>query len=146
MSGIIIAVIIIVAVLAVVMLVITSCLSVRIVSETNFCIVERLGKYKKTMTKGVNFMVPYIDKVRVKNNFKEKVFDYPAQHVITKDNATIQVDTTVYLKIFDPKLFAYGAEDPFLAIEFLTSTTLRNLIGELELDEALTSKKLLTLS
>ncbi|MEA4162458.1 SPFH domain-containing protein [Mycoplasma sp. 4404] len=143
MSGIVIAVIIIVAVLAVVMLVITSCLSVRIVSETNFCIVERLGKYKKTMTKGVNFMAPYIDKIRVKNNFKEKVFDYPAQHVITKDNATIQVDTTVYLKIFDPKLFAYGAEDPFLAIEFLTSTTLRNLIGELELDEALTSREII---
>ncbi|MBN0919108.1 SPFH domain-containing protein [[Mycoplasma] gypis] len=117
--------------------------SIKIVPETNFWVVQRLGKYHKTLNKGVNFIVPIIDKVVVKENLKEKVLDFPAQSVITKDNATIRVDTVVYLKIFDPKLYSYGAETPLKAIENLVATTLRNLIGELELDQSLTSREVI---
>lgn len=114
---------------------------IRVVSESNFCIVERLGKYKTTWKKGIHWKLHFVDKVVVKNNFKEKVFDFPAQKVITKDNAIVEVDTVVYLKIFDPKLFAYGAENPIFAVENLSSTTLRNLLGDLDLDQSLTSRE-----
>ncbi|MGX9358368.1 SPFH domain-containing protein [Mycoplasma sp. 128] len=119
------------------------CLSIKIVPETYFWIVQRLGKYHRTLEKGVNFIFPIIDRVVVKENIKEKVFDFPVQSVITKDNATIKVDTVVYLKIFDAKLYSYGAENPFKAIENLVATTLRNLIGELELDQSLTSREII---
>ncbi|WLP85360.1 SPFH domain-containing protein [Mycoplasma seminis] len=117
--------------------------SIVIVSETNFVIVQRLGKYHKTLRKGLHFIIPYLDQCALKENFKEKVMDFPAQSVITKDNATIKVDTVIYLKIVDAELFAYGAERPWLAIENLTATTLRNLIGEIELDESLTSREII---
>lgn len=114
--------------------------SLKIVAQSNFIIVERLGKYHKTLKNGLNFVIPFIDKVRLRDNYKEKVLDFDAQDVITKDNATIKVDTVVYLQITDPKLYAYGAEEPKRAIENLSATTLRNLLGELELDETLTSR------
>ncbi|MEE3928630.1 SPFH domain-containing protein [Mycoplasmopsis ciconiae] len=118
-------------------------LSIKVVNEREFYVVQRFGKYHKTLLKGINFIFPIIDKIYKKENLKEKVFDFPAQSVITKDNATIKIDTVVYLKIVDPKLFAYGAERPIFAIENLTATTLRNVIGELELDEALTSREII---
>ncbi|SJZ47424.1 SPFH domain-containing protein [Mycoplasmopsis verecunda] len=117
--------------------------SIVIVPETNFVIIQRFGKYRKTLHKGLHFIVPFIDEKALVENFKEKVMDFPAQSVITKDNATIKVDTVVYLKIVDAQLFAYGAERPYLAIESLTATTLRNLIGEIELDESLTSREII---
>lgn len=123
-----------------ILLIIFLAMGIKVVNETDFLIIERFGKYRTTLHKGINFIVPIIDKIRIKDNTKEKVFDFPAQQVITKDNATILVDTVVYLKIQDPKLFAYGAEKPIVAIRNLTSTTLRNLIGELELDQSLTSR------
>ncbi|VEU58722.1 SPFH domain-containing protein [Mycoplasmopsis gallinacea] len=143
MSAVAIAVLVIILVaifsLAVIILVST----IKIVSETNFYVVERFGRYHKILFKGLHFLVPFIERVVVKDSIKEKVFDFPAQSVITKDNATIKIDTVVYLKIEDPKLFAYGAENPIRAIEALVSTTLRNLIGELELDESLTSREII---
>lgn len=116
--------------------------SIKVVSEANFLIIERLGKYSKTWEKGIHIMIPIIDRVVYRENYKEKVFDFPAQTVITKDNTTIKVDTVVYLKIFSPKLFAYGSEKPIKAIENLSATTLRNLLGELELDQSLTSREM----
>ncbi|VEU70558.1 SPFH domain-containing protein [Mycoplasmopsis glycophila] len=118
-------------------------LSIKIVAETHFYVIERLGKYHRVLSKGINFIIPFIDRVAVHDNTKEKVLDFPAQSVITKDNATIKIDTVVYLRIDDPKLFAYGAEKPIRAIENLVSTTLRNLIGELELDQSLTSREII---
>lgn len=115
--------------------------SIRIINEASFFIVERLGKYHKTWKKGIHFKLLGFDKIVVKDSFKEKVFDFPAQKVITKDNAIVEVDTVVYLKIFDPKLFAYGAENPIFAVENLASTTLRNLLGDLDLDQSLTSRE-----
>ncbi|VEU75657.1 membrane protease subunits, stomatin/prohibitin-like protein [Mycoplasmopsis maculosa] len=113
---------------------------IRIVSQSNFAVVERLGKYSRSLKNGLNFIIPIIEKIVLKENYKEKVLDFPEQDVITKDNAGIKVDTVVYLTIVDPKLFAYGAENPMKAIENLSATTLRNLLGELELDETLTSR------
>ncbi|MGY6172592.1 SPFH domain-containing protein [Candidatus Mycoplasma pogonae] len=112
----------------------------KIVPQTYFYVVERLGTYNRTLKNGLHFIVPFIDKIALKENLKEKVLDFPAQDIITKDNAAIKVDTVVYLQITDPKLFAYGAEKPLSAIENLSATTLRNLLGELELDETLTSR------
>lgn len=114
--------------------------SIRIVPQTQFYVVERLGKFHRVLNNGIHFLIPFIDRVRLRENFKEKVFDFAAQDVITKDNATIKVDTVVYLQITDPKLYTYGAEQPKKAIENLSATTLRNLLGELELDETLTSR------
>ncbi|QSF13968.1 SPFH domain-containing protein [Mycoplasma sp. Mirounga ES2805-ORL] len=112
----------------------------RIVPQMKFKIVERLGKYNKTLEGGLHWIIPLIDRVKLTETKQEKVFDFPEQAVITKDNVTMQIDTVVYLKILDPKLFAYGAENPFFAVESLTATTLRNLVGDLELDETLTSR------
>ncbi|QGZ97441.1 peptidase [Mycoplasma sp. NEAQ87857] len=117
--------------------------SIVIIPETSFAIIQRLGKFNRIIERGIHLIIPFIDKVAVKDNSKEKVFDFPAQSVITRDNATIKVDTVVYLKIVDPKLYAYGAERPIVAIEMLTATTLRNLFGELELDESLTSREII---
>ena len=104
-------------------------------------ILERLGAYQATWSTGIHFKVPFIERVARKVNLKEQVVDFPPQPVITKDNVTMQIDTVVYFQITDPKLYAYGVENPIMAIENLTATTLRNIIGDLELDETLTSRE-----
>jgi regulator of protease activity HflC (stomatin/prohibitin superfamily) len=103
--------------------------------------VERLGAYQATWSVGFHFKVPFIDKVAKRVNLKEQVADFPPQPVITKDNVTMRIDTVVYYQITDPKLFAYGVENPMMAIENLTATTLRNVVGDLELDQTLTSRE-----
>ena len=106
-------------------------------------VVERLGAYKETWNTGIHFKTPFIDRVARRVNLKEQVVDFPPQPVITKDNVTMQIDTVVYFQITDPKLFAYGIESPMAAIENLTATTLRNIIGDLELDQTLTSRDII---
>ena len=119
--------------------VLASC--VRIVPQAYAVILERLGAYQATWSTGIHFQVPFIERVARKVNLKEQVVDFPPQPVITKDNVTMQIDTVVYFQITDPKLYAYGVENPLMAIENLTATTLRNIIGDLELDETLTSRE-----
>lgn len=104
-------------------------------------VIERLGAYLTTWPVGLHFKVPFIDRVARNVNLKEQVVDFPPQPVITKDNVTMQIDTVVYYQITDPKLYCYGVENPIMAIENLTATTLRNIIGDLELDETLTSRE-----
>ncbi|MDD2445425.1 MAG: SPFH/Band 7/PHB domain protein [Clostridia bacterium] len=115
-------------------------LSIRIVHQSTAQLVERLGKYHKTLKTGVHFILPIFDKSLPPISLKEKVSDFPPQPIITKDNVTMQIDTVVYFQITDPKLYTYGVENPLSAIENLTATTLRNIVGELELDETLTSR------
>ena len=119
--------------------ILTSC--IRIVPQAQALVVERLGAYLGTYGVGIHFMVPFIDRVAKKVNLKEQVEDFPPQPVITKDNVTMQIDTVVYFQITDPKLYSYGVENPIMAIENLTATTLRNIIGDLELDQTLTSRE-----
>jgi regulator of protease activity HflC (stomatin/prohibitin superfamily) len=114
--------------------------SVRIVQQAKACVVERLGAYSATWNVGLHFKIPFIERIAKTVSLKEQVADFPPQPVITKDNVTMQIDTVIYFQITDPKLYAYGVENPMLAIENLTATTLRNIIGELELDESLTSR------
>jgi regulator of protease activity HflC (stomatin/prohibitin superfamily) len=123
------------------LLVVASC--VRIVPQAHSYVVERLGGYQATWNVGIHFMVPFIDKVAKKVILKEQVVDFAPQPVITKDNVTMKIDTVVFFQITDPKLFAYGVERPILAIENLTATTLRNIIGDLELDQTLTSREII---
>ena len=132
----------IIAVLLVVILVLFA-LSVRIVQQSTAVVVERLGKYHRTLETGVHFIVPIIDRTQRPIVLKEKVADFPPQPIITKDNVTMQIDTVVYYQITDPKLYTYGVENPVSAIENLTATTLRNIIGELELDQTLTSRDII---
>ncbi|NLD19757.1 MAG: SPFH/Band 7/PHB domain protein [Clostridiales bacterium] len=115
--------------------------NIRIVPQANAYVLERLGAYHTTWQVGLHFKIPLIDKVARKVSLKEHVIDFPPQPVITKDNVTIEIDTVVYFQITDPKLYAYGVENPMAAIENLTATTLRNIIGELELDGTLTSRE-----
>ena len=115
--------------------------TVRIVPQAYAYVVERLGAYKETWSVGLHIKIPFFDKVARKVNLKEQVVDFPPQPVITKDNVTMQIDTVVYFQITDPKLYSYGVENPIMAIENLTATTLRNVIGDLELDETLTSRE-----
>lgn len=115
--------------------------NIRIVPQARSYVVERLGAYKSTWQVGLHFKVPVIDKISKKVSLKEMVIDFPPQPVITKDNVTMEIDTVVYFQITDPKLYTYGVEHPMDAIENLTATTLRNIIGELELDESLTSRE-----
>ena len=136
MEGIMIVVIILV-VLALIIAV--SC--IKIVPQAHAVIVERLGVYLATWNVGPHFKAPFIDRVAKRVILKEQVVDFPPQPVITKDNVTMQIDTVVYFQITDPKLYAYGVENPIMAIENLTATTLRNIIGDLELDETLTSRE-----
>ena len=136
MGGLIVAFIIMV-ILALVIVV--SC--IKIVPQAHAFNVERLGGYLATWPVGLHFMIPFIDRVAKKVTLKEQVVDFPPQPVITKDNVTMQIDTVVYFQITDPKLYAYGVENPIMAIENLTATTLRNIIGDLELDETLTSRE-----
>ena len=126
-------------VLALVILV--SC--IKVVPQAQAFVVERLGAYQGTWSVGMHFKMPFIDKVARKVNLKEQVADFPPQPVITKDNASVRIDTVVFYQITDPKLFAYGVENPMMAIENLTATTLRNIIGELEMDETLTSREII---
>ena len=134
-------VIIILIVLAILIWLLVS--NIRIVPQAKAYVVERLGGYHATWQVGLHFKIPLIDKVARKVSLKEKVIDVPPQPVITKDNVTMEIDTVVYFQITDPKLYAYGVESPMDAIENLTATTLRNIIGELELDESLTSRELI---
>lgn len=123
----------------VILVILSSC--IRIVPQAQALVVERLGGYLGTYGVGVHFLIPCIDRVAKKVNLKEQVEDFPPQPVITKDNVTMQIDTVVFFYITDPKMYAYGVERPILAIENLTATTLRNIIGDLELDETLTSRE-----
>ena len=117
--------------------------NIRVVPQAHAYIVERLGAYQSTWSVGLHFKIPVVDKVARKVLLKEQVADFPPQPVITKDNVTMRIDTVVFYQITDPKLFAYGVENPMVAIENLTSTTLRNIIGELELDQTLTSREII---
>ena len=123
----------------VILAVLVSCL--KIVPQAQAYVIERLGAYQGTWSVGFHIKVPFLDKVARKVNLKEQVADFPPQPVITKDNVTMRIDTVVFYQITDPKLFTYGVENPMMAIENLTATTLRNIIGDLELDETLTSRE-----
>ena len=114
--------------------------NIKIVPQAHAYILERLGGYNSTWGVGLHVKIPFIDKIASKESLKEHVVDFPPQPVITKDNVTMQIDTVVYYQITDPKLYTYGVERPMMAIENLTATTLRNIIGDLELDETLTSR------
>lgn len=115
--------------------------NIRIVPQANAYVVERLGAYAGTWEVGLHVKIPLIDKISKKVSLKEHVIDFPPQPVITKDNVTMEIDTVIYFQITDPKLFTYGVANPMAAIENLTATTLRNIIGDLELDESLTSRE-----
>ncbi len=114
--------------------------NIKIVPQANAYILERLGAYKETWGVGLHLKIPFIDSVAGRVSLKEQVVDFPPQPVITKDNVTMQIDTVIYYEITDPKLYTYGVERPITAIENLTATTLRNIIGDMELDETLTSR------
>ena len=136
MGGLLVAFLILVILI---LAVVVSC--IKIVPQAHAYIVERLGGYLATWPVGLHLLIPFIDRVAKKVTLKEQVVDFPPQPVITKDNVTMQIDTVVYFQITDPKLYAYGVENPLMAIENLTATTLRNIIGDLELDETLTSRE-----
>ena len=129
----------IIILIIVVIAILVSC--IKIVPQANAFVVERLGAYQGTWDVGLHFKVPFIDRVAKRVLLKEQVVDFAPQPVITKDNVTMRIDTVVFFQITDPKLFAYGVEAPIMAIENLTATTLRNIIGDLELDETLTSRE-----
>ena len=131
--------ILLVILIILILLVLASC--VKIVPQAQAFIVERLGGYQGTWDVGMHFKVPFIDRVAKRVNLKEQVVDFDPQPVITKDNVTMQIDTVVFFQITDPKLFTYGVESPIMAIENLTATTLRNIIGDMELDQTLTSRE-----
>ena len=125
--------------LVIVIWVLASC--IKIVPQAQAYVVERLGAYQGTWSVGLHFKTPFIDKIAKKVVLKEQVVDFAPQPVITKDNVTMRIDTVVFYQITDPKLFAYGVENPIMAIENLTATTLRNIIGDMELDQTLTSRE-----
>ena len=126
-------------VIVIAVMIVISC--VKVVPQAYAFILERFGAYKATWSTGLHLKVPFIERVARKVNLKEQVVDFPPQPVITKDNVTMQIDTVVFFQITDPRLFAYGVENPIMAIENLSATTLRNIIGDLELDETLTSRE-----
>ena len=130
---------VLIGLVVILIVVLVSC--IKIVPQAQAFVVERLGGYQATWSVGVHFKVPLIDKVAKRVLLKEQVVDFAPQPVITKDNVTMRIDTVVFFQITDPKLFAYGVENPIMAIENLTATTLRNIIGDLELDETLTSRE-----
>jgi len=132
-------IIVFVVLLVIVVITVLSC--IKIVPQAQAYVVERLGAYQGTWSVGLHFKVPFIDKVAKKVLLKEQVVDFAPQPVITKDNVTMRIDTVVFFQITDPKLYSYGVENPIMAIENLTATTLRNIIGELELDQTLTSRE-----
>ena len=130
-----------VVVLILAVMILLSC--IKIVPQANAFVVERLGAYQQTWSVGLHIKVPFIDRVAKRVILKEQVVDFAPQPVITKDNVTMRIDTVVFFQITDPKLFAYGVENPIMAIENLTATTLRNIIGEMELDQTLTSREVI---
>ncbi len=132
---------VLIVLLVLVVLVLASC--IKIVPQAYAYVMERLGAYQGTWSVGIHFKTPFLDKVAKKVNLKEQVVDFAPQPVITKDNVTMRIDTVVFFQITDPKLFAYGVENPIMAIENLTATTLRNIIGEMELDQTLTSREVI---
>ena len=132
---------IILAVLAIAALIIIS--NIQVVQQSRAYVIERLGAFQTVWGVGLHFKVPFIDRVARRVSLKEQVLDYPPQPVITKDNVTMQIDTVVYFSITDPKLYTYGVEQPMAAMETLTATTLRNIIGDLELDQTLTSRDII---
>ncbi len=129
----------VVVLIIIILMILASC--IKIVPQAHAVVVERLGGYLATWGVGIHFKAPFIDRIAKRVLLKEQVVDFPPQPVITKDNVTMQIDTVVYFQITDPKLYAYGVENPIMAIENLTATTLRNIIGDLELDETLTSRE-----
>ena len=131
--------IILVIIIVIALLLLTSC--IKIVPQAKALVIERLGAYQATWSVGLHFKLPIIERVARRVDLKEQVVDFAPQPVITKDNVTMQIDTVVYFQITDPKLYSYGVENPIMAIENLTATTLRNVIGDLELDETLTSRE-----
>ena len=133
--------IVLVVVLVLAVIVLLSC--IKIVPQAHAYVVERLGAYQQTWSVGLHIKVPFIDSVAKRVVLKEQVVDFAPQPVITKDNVTMRIDTVVFFQITDPKLFAYGVENPIMAIENLTATTLRNIIGEMELDQTLTSREVI---
>ena len=130
--------IVLIVLIVVILVILARC--VRVVQQSKAYVIERLGAFHTVWSVGLHFKVPFIDRVLRVVSLKEQVADFPPQPVITKDNVTMQIDTVLYYQITDPKLFAYGVENPMNAIENLTATTLRNIIGELELDQSLTSR------
>ncbi len=135
------AIIVLIVLIIIILIILASC--IRIVPQAYAYVVERLGAYQHSWSVGLHFKVPFIDQVAKKVLLKEQVVDFPPQPVITKDNVTMQIDTVVFFQITDPKLYAYGVENPIMAIENLTATTLRNVIGEMELDQTLTSREII---
>ena len=131
----------IIILVVIIILILASC--IKIVPQANAYVVERLGAYQGTWEVGIHFKMPIIDRVARKVTLKEQVVDFAPQPVITKDNVTMQIDTVVFFQITDPKLYAYGVENPIMAIENLSATTLRNIIGDMELDETLTSREVI---
>lgn len=127
----------------VVILVILLISIMKIVPESQGMVIETLGRYTGTWQRGIHFKIPVIQQIRKKVSFKEQVNDFPPQPVITKDNVTIKIDSVIYYSIFDARLFTYGVENPIIALENLTATTLRNIVGELELDDTLTSRDII---
>ena len=117
--------------------------NINVVQQSRAYVVERMGAFKEVWGVGLHLKMPFIDRVARRVSLKEQVLDYPPQPVITKDNVTMQIDTVVYFQITDPKLYTYGVEQPMMAMENLTATTLRNIIGDLELDQTLTSRDII---
>jgi regulator of protease activity HflC (stomatin/prohibitin superfamily) len=138
-------VIVLLVVLGVILLVaiIAAASSVKIIKQAEIAIVERLGRYYKTWETGIHFLLPFFDRIALKISLKEQVIDYDPQPVITKDNVTMQIDSVVYYQVTDAKLYAYGVQNPISALANFTATTLRNVIGAIDLDEALTSRELI---
>ena len=134
-------VLILLIVIILVLWILASC--IRIVPQAYAIVLERLGAYQATWGTGVHFKLPFVERVARKVHLKEQVVDFPPQPVLTKDNVTMQIDTVVFFQITDPKLYAYGVENPIMAIENLSATTLRNIIGDMELDETLTSREVI---
>lgn len=127
--------------IAIVLVIVSSC--VKVVPQAHAYVIERLGGYQSTWSVGIHFKIPFIDRISRRIILKEQVVDFAPQPVITKDNVTMRIDTVIFYQITDPKLYAYGVENPLMAIENLTATTLRNIIGDLELDQTLTSREVI---
>lgn len=136
-----IAVIVLAVVLFIIFIIFIS--NIKVVKQTDKLIVERLGAYKSTLGVGIHLTVPFIDRIAYKVSMKEQVKDFEPQSVITKDNVTMQIDTVIFFQVTDPKLYAYGVDNPITAIEYLSATTIRNIIGELDLDATLTSRDII---
>ena len=134
-------IVLIIAVIVLLLWIIVS--NIYVVQQSRAYVIERLGAFQAVQGVGLHFKVPFVDRIARRVSLKEQVLDYPPQPVITKDNVTMQIDTVVYFQITDPKLYTYGVEQPMAAMETLTATTLRNIIGDLELDQTLTSRDII---